>query len=162
MIAKMESEKIWHGGDLTRDMFRELQASFLQSAQRIAVDARALCPVGTTEHKYKGRATGHLRDTIRARPGRYGRLKAAVHGLAGGEYEQAQPVAYTFAGNRREGVYWHYFVEYGTYDKPAHPFLRPAADKNFNPAMAEADRAGKRAINKRRRELAAARRARNG
>jgi len=144
--------KEWHGGSLSRDLFKELQASFLESAQQIAIDARQHCPVGTTEHSYKGKATGHLRDTIRARPGRKGRLKALVHGLATGEYETAQPVAYTFAGNRRAGVYWHYFVEYGTYDKPAHPFMRPAADRNFNPALAEAEHAAQRAINKKRRE----------
>jgi HK97 gp10 family phage protein len=161
MIATIQSQSIWNGGELTRDMFRELQESMLKSAQRIAADARQNCPVGATEHKFKGRSTGHLRDTIRARPGRKGKEKAVVRGLVSGEYETALPVAYVFAGNRRVGVYWHYFVEYGTYNSPAYPFMRPAVDRNFNPVLAEAERAGRRAINARRRELAAARRAKS-
>lgn len=142
MKATIETSKTWNGGPITRDMFTELQGAMLDKAKDIAAAARSNVPV----------RTGKLRGTIRARPGRYGRLKAAVHGLATGEYETALPVAYVFAGNRQERIYWHYFVEYGTYDKLAHPYMRSAVDANFNATLAEAARAGQRALNKKRRE----------
>jgi len=137
MKATIETSKTWNGGPLTHDMFDELQGAMLASAKRIAADARGRINLGPGDPK-------HLRDTVRARAGR--------HEAAGGEHETALPVAYVFAGERRAGVYWHYMVEYGTYDKPAHPFMRPAVDANFNPTLAEAARAGKRALNKQRRE----------
>ena len=142
MKATIQTSKMWNGGPITRDMFDELQSAMLDSAKNIAASARSKVPV----------RTGKLRSTIRARPGRYGKLKTEAHGLATGEYETALPVAYVFAGNRQEDIYWHYFVEYGTYDKPARPYMRPAVDANFNPTLAEAARAGQRALNKKRRE----------
>ena len=142
MIATLATSKVWNGGEITRDMYEELQQAMDASAERIAAAARQNVP----------RRTGRLHDSIRARSGRKGRLQALVHKLATGEYETALPVSYVFAGNRMRGVYWHYFVEYGTYDSPAHPFMRPAVDANFNATAAEAERAGKRVLNKRRRE----------
>lgn len=152
MIKTVVTSKTWNGGAITRDMFEEIQSAMNASADRIAADARSRVNLGPGKPE-------HLRDTIRARPGRYGRLRTAAHLVATGEYETALPVAYVFAGNRKVGVYWHYMVEYGTYESPAHPYMRPALDENFNPTLAEAERAGRRALLKRRRERARARRA---
>ena len=146
MIKTMVTSKIWNGGPITRDMYQEMQAGMLASAERVATTARALVPTGPGVPK-------HLKETIRARGMRKkSRLEILAHGLAGGEYETALPGAFVFAGDRDAYVYWAHFVEYGTYDKPARPFLRPAVDANFNATLAEADRAGQRALNKRRRQ----------
>ena len=154
MKATIETSKMWNGEELTSDMFIELQQAMVSSAGRIAAVAKALVPYGAEERTlFKGVATGHLRDTIRARGGRKGKLRAIVHTLAtGAQYEKALPTAYVFAGDREHGIYWPHFVEYGTYFRDAHPFLRPAMDANFNATQAEAERAGRRALNKRRRE----------
>ena len=146
MKATIETSKMWNGEALTRDMYHELQEGMVASAERIAATAKMLVPVGPG-------IPGHLRDTIRARGGRKGKLRAIVHTLAtGAQYEKALPTAYVFAGDREHGIYWPHFVEYGTYFRDAHPFLRPAMDANFNATQAEAERAGRRALNKRRRE----------
>jgi len=119
----------WYGDQVISDLRDELQKSFFESAKRIETDAKANVALGPGDPM-------HLRDTIRARQ--------AVQ-------ERYKPSAYVFAGDRDRGVFWHYMVEFGTYFQPAHPFLRPAADKNFNPALAEAAHAGQRAINAKRR-----------
>lgn len=156
MIKAIETSTIWHGGPITKDMYAELQDSMLKSAEGIATKARNLAPVGEGDPK-------HLRDTIRA----VGRRKKSLfetitHGLASGDYETALPGAWVFAGDRGARVYWGHFVEFGTYFEPAHPFVRPAADSSFDEVMAEAERAGRRVLLKRRRERAAQRRAARG
>ena len=152
MIKTIQTESIWHGGAITREMYDELQDSFVQSAERIATDARSLVNLGPGD-------PAHLRDTIRAKGRKKERaVERIARGLARGEYEKALPGAWVFAGDRELGVYWAHMVEYGTYDSPANPFLRPAVDKNFNPTIAEAERAGRRVTNRRRRTRARNRR----
>lgn len=129
MNIALTTDGVWYGEQVISDMTEELQESFFRSAQRIETDAKANVALGPGDPM-------HLRDTIRARQARQEKLK---------------PSAYVFAGDRDRGVYWHYMVEFGTYESPAHPFLRPAADKNFSPALAEAAHAGQRAINRERR-----------
>ena len=144
MNLTIDHELVWNGPQFAGDMYDELVEGFYKAAVRIRDTARSLVPV----------KTGKLRDSIRARKSRKrGAIGKLIQFLtAGGSYYKDDPAAFVFAGNRREGVYWHYFVEYGTYNKPAHPFMRPAMDASFNAVLAEAERAGKRAINKRRRE----------
>jgi HK97 gp10 family phage protein len=158
MIKEIETSMIWNGGAITKDMYTELQGAMLASAERMAENAKQLVPVGPGVPK-------HLRDTIRAR-GRKKRsqLELLAHRLATGDFalETAWPGAWVFAGDRKARVYWAHFVEYGTYDKPARPYLRPAMDANFNATLADAARAGQRVINKRRRERTAARKAARG
>ena len=161
MIKNLETSMIWNGGEITDDMYAELQAAFISSAEKIAAKAKANVPVGDLEdHGIKASQTLHLRDTIRA-VGRRKRSRGETfaRGLAGGSYETALPGAWVFAGKRRERVYWHHWVEYGTYNGAAHPYLRPAADSSFNSVLAEAGRAGRRVINKRRRNRVARRKA---
>jgi len=129
MNVAMGTDGIWYGDQIVSDMREELQEAFFESAKRIEADAKAICPVGPGKPM-------HLRDTIRARQARQ---------------EKWKPSAYVFMGDRNRGVYWHYMVEFGTYFQPAHPVLRPAADKNFNAAVAEAQHAGRRVINAKRR-----------
>jgi len=153
MIKAIETSSIWNGGEISKDMYAELQQSMIKSAEGIAVKARGMVPVGEGDPQ-------HLRDTIRA-VGRRKKslLETITHGIASGDYETALPGAWVFAGAREAGVYWAHFVEFGTYFKDAHPFLRPAADSSFNEVLAEAERAGRRVVLKRRRERAASRRA---
>lgn len=120
----VKASKAWNGKDIAGDMNAELANASFNTAGRIVVDARARI------HNVSGK----LAKSMRRRRSR------------------TDNAAFVFAGNRRVGVYWHYFVEYGTYDKPAHPFLRPAVDKNFNAARAEHMHAARRALNKKRRE----------
>ena len=116
----------WSGDEVVKDMDEELMKSSMATASRIAIDAKSRI------HNVSGRLAG----TIRARAARK---------------EKWKPGAFVFAGDRTQGIFWHYFVEYGTYDKSAHPFMRPAVDKNFNFMRAESEHAAKRAINKKRR-----------
>ena len=166
MISAVETSSIWNGGEITRDMYSEMQQSMIKSAEQIAEKARQLVPVGDLgAHGPKASQTLHLKDTIRAR----GRRKKSgiekfAHGLATGDYalETALPGAWIFAGDRKERVYWAAMVEFGTYESDAHPFLRPAVDANFNATLAHAERAGRRVLLKRRRQRAARRRAARG
>ena len=157
MIKTIETSLVWHGGEISEDMYSEMQAAMLKSADGVAVKARGLAPPDGEGDP------GHLRDTIRSVGRRKkARLELITHGLATGEYETALPGAWVFAGARDRRIYWAHFVEFGTYFRPAHPFLRPAADSSFNAILADAERAGRRVVLKRRRERAAARRAARG
>ncbi len=135
-MAKIVTEikGVWYGEDIIDGMEFELQGAFFKSAERIAANAksrvvRSDLPI-TPEHP------GHLKDTIRARHARR---------------EKDMPGAFVFAGNVRKGIYWQWMVEYGTYDKSARPYMRPAINANFNATMAEAARAANREINRARR-----------
>ena len=155
MIKTIETSTIWNGGEISKDMYAEVQQAMVTSAERIADRAQGLVPIGPGIPK-------HLKDTIRAKGRRKkSRAEILVHGIATGDYalETALPGAWVFAGEQDAGVYWAHFVEYGTYESEAHPFLRPAVDENFNAAVAETEHAAQRAINKRRRRRAATRRA---
>ncbi len=160
MISTIETSGVWNGGKITEDMYTEIQQSMIKSAEGIANRAKQLLPAGELAHPKKAADT-HLRDTIRA----VGRRKRSgfellARGIVSGKYETALPGAWVFAGLRRLGVYWAHWVEFGTYSKPARPFLRPAADAGFNSTLAETERAGRRVVNKRRRTRVAARKAR--
>ena len=161
MISTIETSGVWNGGEITKDMYTEIQQSMIKSAEGIANKAKQLVPVGEGVPR-------HLRDTIRA-VGKRKRtqLELLARGLVGGgaaRYETALPGAWVFAGQRTEdkdaSVYWAHWVEFGTYSGPARPFMRPAADAGFNPTLAEAARAGRRVVNKRRRTRTAARKRR--
>lgn len=119
----------WSGDEVIKDMEEELMKSSMSTANRVAADAKSKINEGPGDPM-------HLADTIRARAARK---------------EKWKPGAFVFAGDRDRGVYWHYFVEYGTYDKGARPYMRPAVDKNFNFFKAESEHAAQRAINKERR-----------
>ena len=160
MIGTVETSGVWNGGKITEDMYIEIQGALLTSAEGIAGKARQLLPEGELAHPEKAADT-HLRDTIRAvgRRKRSG-LETLARGVVSGIYETALPGAWVFAGLRRAFVYWHHWVEFGTYSKPARPFLRPATDSSFNAILAESERAGRRVVNKRRRTRVARRKAR--
>jgi len=157
MIKAIETSSIWNGGEISKDMYKELQDAMVQSAWGIADKAKSLVPVGEGIPE-------HLRDTIVAKGKRKKGLGETLsHYIASGEYETALPGAFVFAGTtggtKETDVYWAHFVEYGTYFKSAHPFLRPAADSSFNAVMADAERAGRRVVLKRRRARTAQRKA---
>jgi len=137
MSFKAKTEMVWNGDAIVKDMKAELMNGFYSIGQKIVADAK----------RRIHNVSGKLAETIRVRKARQ---------------EKYKPAVFIFAGNRMEGVYWHYMVEYGTYDKPAHPYMRPAVNSNFNVIKAEAARAGKRVINKKRREHAKARRLSTG
>ncbi len=124
----------WSGDEVVKDMDEELMKSSMSTANRIVIAAKS--KVGRSTRPITEKHPGHLQDTIRARAARKKKWK---------------PGAFVFAGDRTQGIFWHYFVEYGTYDKSAHPFMRPAVDKNFNFMRAESEHAAKRAINKKQR-----------
>ena len=164
MISTIETSGVWNGGKITEDMYIEIQGSMIKSAEGIANRAKQLVPVGDDPSKHTNKAaskTLHLKDTIRAK-GRRKRsgFELLARGIVSGKYETALPGAWVFAGMRKVHVYWAYMVEFGTYFKDAHPFMRPAADAGFNPTLAHAERAGRRVVLKRRRTRAAARRRR--
>ena len=120
-------EGVWHGETIIVDVKEALIKGFETSADVIMAKARALIPLGPGKPM-------HLRNTIRKRRGK--KDKSSV---------------FIYAGQRRKGVYWHFMQEYGTYNSPAHPFMRPAVDSSFNATVAESMRQGRREINKKRR-----------
>ncbi|KKL21151.1 hypothetical protein LCGC14_2448340 [marine sediment metagenome] len=132
---------VWYGEDIIDGMEFELQGAFFKSAERIATSAKSKVEYSTIPITNKH--PGHLKDTIRARHARR---------------EKDMPGAFVFAGNRLKGIYWQWMVEYGTYDKPARAYMRPAINANFNATVAEAARAANREINRVRRETDKSRR----
>lgn len=152
MIKTIETSSTWNGGEITKDMYTQIQQAMITSAEGIAQKAKRLVREGEGKPQ-------HLRDTIRAVGRRKKpRLEILAHGVASGDYETALPGAWVIAGARRLGVYWAHYVEFGTFESPAHAFMRPAADSSFNAVLAEAAHAGQRVINRRRRRRAARRR----
>ncbi len=159
MMGTLTTSGVWNGKKITEDMYSELQAAHMQSAETIADKARQLVPEGKlSKHAKKASKSLHLKDTIRARPRRKrSKIEGFVHGLVSGDYESAIPGAWVFAGARKRRVYWAYWVEFGTYDGDAHPFMRPAADSSFNATLEHAARAVHRVTLKQRRARTAAR-----
>ncbi len=145
MAINVVVEGNWYGEDVIDGLQIELGEALYAGAERVAGKARGLVEYSdmpiTKEHP------GHLRDTIRARKAKKSKFK---------------PGAFVFAGNRLKGIYWHYMVEFGTYFKSAHPFMRPAAISSFDANKAEAARAVKRELNKKRRITDKTRRIREG
>ena len=124
----------WYGEDVIADVKEGLGEGFYKSAQRIAANARSR--VERSDLPITKKHPGHLQDTIRAKKARK---------------KKFMPGAFVFAGDMMKGIYWHFMVEYGTYFKSAHPFMRPAVNANFNATKAEAERTVKREINRKRR-----------
>lgn len=154
MNVKAEYEITTCGPEFVEDMYDELVAGFYKAAVRIRDKARDLVPVGDlAKHPAKANPDVHLRDTIRAgKSKKKNVLQNALQFLSETKaYYKDDPAAFVIAGKRSDRVYWQYWVEYGTYFKEARPFMRPAMIANFDPVLAEAERAGRRAINKRRR-----------
>ena len=138
--ASVTIEGIHYGPQAVEDMLIAMQKACSNTANRVRDTAKGLVRVGPGNPM-------HVRDTIIAR----NVLKEAY-----------RPMSLVTAGNRDKGVYWHYMLEFGTYFSDAHPFMRPAYQRNFSAFKAEALRGGKRAINARRRATDKARRIRAG
>lgn len=136
---------VWYGEDIIDGMEDELQGAFFKSAERIAANAKSRVEYSTIPITSKH--PGHLKDTIRARHARR---------------EKDMPGAFVFAGKMMKGIYWHWMVEYGTYDKKANAYMRPAINANFNATVAEAARAANREINRIRRAKDKTRRIQEG
>jgi len=136
----VDIEGLWFGEDVIADMKFGLGNALFTGAQRIAERAKTLI------HEGPG-VPMHLKETIRARKARK---------------EKWKPGAFVFAGDRLKGVYWHWMLEYGTYEGKAYPYMRPAVDQNFNAVAAESKRAVQREINKKRRVSAKTKRIQEG
>lgn len=120
--VKFTTKQIWHGKQITEELAKELQNEFYNSAGRIMQAAKS------NIHSVSGRLARSIRRT---RP-----------------RDRSKPEAYVIAGDRRNDVYWHGFVEYGTAKMAAHPFMRPAADGARYDVISGAQKAGRRVINK--------------
>lgn len=118
-------KQLWHGREISNEMMEALRDSLYASAGNIVASAKSRVP----------KVTGRLAGTIRRARGK----------------NKKEPDAYVFAGSRRDGIYWHGFVEYGTAKMDAHPYLRPAADGARSEIIGGAKRAARRVINKPRR-----------
>lgn len=148
MTAGIDIEYDTCASEFAQDTYEGLLEGFYKSAERIRDKAQSLVP-------YK---TGKLHNTIRARKSKKKGLfeKFSKFIFSDRAYYQDDPAAFVFAGDwsaRATGkyVWYHYMVEFGTYDSPARPFLRPAAYANFNAVNAEAAHMMKRVMNKKRR-----------
>ena len=130
----IEVEGNWFGEDVIDGMQIELGDALFAGAERVANKARVL--VEYSDLPITQKHPGHMRDTIVPRRARKDKWK---------------PGAFVFAGDRAKGIFWHYFLEFGTFFEKAHPFMRPAAISSFNANKAEAARAVKRELNKKRR-----------
>ncbi len=134
MAISVVVEGNWWGEDVIAGLQDELGDALFSGAQRVAAKARGI--VEYSDLPITEKHPGHMRDTIVARKARK---------------EKFKPGAFVFAGDRDKGIYWHFMLEFGTFFKPAHPFMRPAAISSFNANQAEAARAVKRELNKERR-----------
>jgi len=131
----------WYGDSYVAAMYDDMFEVYSNSANKIRNDAKRILAANLG-----GRTTGELETTIRART------------------DKDKNTAYVFAGQRERvsahykkhgvpvGIYWAIMVEFGTYWEPARPFMRPAADSNFNPLKAEAKHRAQRIINQERRD----------
>jgi HK97 gp10 family phage protein len=94
----------WNPGAITAEIEKHVMDRLEVAGERIAARARQLVPV----------ASGKLKDTIRVT-----RLK--------GDPKQNIRV---YAGNRiKDGAFYAGFIEYGTVNMKAKPFLRPALNE---------------------------------
>lgn len=123
MSFKTQTTIGWAGDEYKAAMPIEMLEGYKEGGERIAKTARSLI------HN----VSGALARTIRV-------------GVS-----KVQQAVFVFAGSLRDRIYYGPMLEYGTYDKAAHPFMRPAIDRNFNAVEAEAAHAGQRVINKNRR-----------
>jgi len=140
MKVGVEVKGLWYGEDIIDGMKMGLGDALFTGAERIAERAKMLVHEGPGDPM-------HLKATIRARRARK---------------EKWKPGAFVFAGDRTKGVYWHFMLEYGTYEGKAYPYMRPAIDANFNAVAAESKRAVQREINKKRRVSAKTKRIQEG
>lgn len=90
------------------------ERAVLEGAQIIVEQAKRLVPV----------RTGRLRDSITARLGDGGGANVGFRG---------EGVSVTIGPDHRRGWYGH-FIEFGTVDQPARPFMRPAFDSRHRAA----------------------------
>ena len=95
------------------DVQEEARAVLKEQAEAIRDDAKSRCNFGDGDTKRKGRkrSTGALRESIRASVSRKG-LGGSVS--AGGRVKGAS-------------AFYAKFIEFGTKNSPAQPFLYPAA-----------------------------------
>lgn len=118
----------WREDEVIREADKVFTEVEEQAAERIAADAKALCPVGTVsrtgKYPWQRREPGTLRDSIRAVPSRYEGGGYIV--LAGGYY-----------------AYYAPYVELGTKKMSAQSFLKPALHKNERATLARYKRAAK-------------------
>ena len=127
MNFNAKTAAVWNGEEITKDMAKELGNEFYSVAGKIMISAKNKVP----------RATSRLSQSIRRRRPR----------------DRFKPEAYVFAGNRKEGIYWHGFVEYGTAKMAARPYLRPAMDGSRSAIVSGATRGGRKVIKKPRRTV---------
>ena len=127
MSFKVKTEVKWAGDQYILGMYSDMLKAYGKSADRIRNAARSKVPVS------KETKSIHLIDTIRART------------------SEEQNAAFVFAGDRSKKVFYAHMVEYGTYERPANPFMRSALDSNFNPTKAESERTAARSVNAKRR-----------
>ena len=126
MNITTETTLKWYGDSYIAAMKDDMFIVYSKTADKIRDNAKNLVSV----------RTGQLKNTIRARS------------------NKDKNIALVFAGDRKAGIYWAHMVEFGTYFNPAHPFMRPAADSNFNPLKAESKHMAQRVINQQRRDKA--------
>jgi len=96
----------WHGLVKLAELAATMDAAAAEVADKVASDARALAPV----------ESGALRNSIKASSSRFKGGGALVKAGGGDQYYAT-------------------FIELGTRKKTAHPFLRPAMEKNRSFAL---------------------------
>ena len=128
----------WYGDSYVAAMKDDMFEVYSKIANKIRDDAKGRVSKRTEE----------LADTIRARSDKDKNIALVFAG------DRDRLSSYYTRGGQPVGIYWAIMVEFGTYWKPARPFMRPAADSNFNPLKAEAKHTARRVINQQRRDKA--------
>jgi HK97 gp10 family phage protein len=102
----------WHPENITAEIEKKAMDRLEKAAGYVQLQAILKCPVGIDvpkgKGKWSGRKAGDLRRTIRV---------VRLHG-------DPKLNVRIYAGNKE--VYYAHFVEHGTVNMPAKPFLRPA------------------------------------
>ena len=138
MNITTETTLKWYGPAYIDAMFAEMFTVYNKTANKVRDDAKSRVP----------KQTGELADTIRARSNKNKNIAFVFAG------DRDRLSSYYTRGGQPIGIYWAHMVEFGTYFEPARPFMRPAADSNFNPLKAESKHMAQRVINQERRDKA--------
>ena len=127
------------------EMARNVQEQVLFSgvaamAQVVYDEARANAPTSDAEHYFHG-STGQRYKFVP------GTLKASIYRVYSESRSIPDRKTYQVSWNHTKCPYG-YMVEFGTSRAPAHPFMRPAADK-----LPDAIRAGRERMKERYKEV---------
>ena len=131
--------------EMARNVQEQVLFSGVAAMARVVYDeARANAPTSKAEHYFYGSSYKKTGQRYKFVPGT---LKASIYRVYSEGRSNPDRKTYQVSWNHTKAPYG-YMVEFGTSRAPAHPFMRPAADK-----LPEAVRAGRARMKERYKEV---------